>query len=108
MHSDAPGRTINRAARTDYDEMTNEMCTDFCFEHGFAYAGTEYYYECYCGNKLATGGIETTESDCNTPCRGDSEQPCGGPDRLTLYRRTSTGPQENPGVKDWPHIGCHA
>jgi hypothetical protein len=104
-YSDVPGRTINRAAASD-PEMTNEMCGDFCFDRGYAYAGTEYYYECYCGNTLAKAAKEVPESDCNTPCWGDETQPCGGGDRLTLYKRKVAGPQVNSGIKDWPSIGC--
>lgn len=89
--------------------MTNEICGKFCFEKGYAYAGTEYYDECFCGNKLAVGGVEVQKSDCNTPCKGAVSQPCGGPDRLTMYKRdVAAGPKENPGIKDWPSIGCYA
>lgn len=108
MHRDVPGRTINRAVTHDFDVMTNQMCADYCAEHDYAYAGTEYYYECYCGNVLAEGGIEAKDAaDCNTPCTGDSEEACGGGDRLTLYKRPVQGPVENPGPKNWPSIGCY-
>lgn len=89
--------------------MTNQKCGDFCFDKGYAYFGTEYYYECYCGNILAEGAKKAEDqTDCNTPCTGDTDQPCGGPDRLTLYKRTVDGPKENPGPKNWTSIGCYA
>lgn len=108
LYRDVPGRTISRAATHDFDDMTNEKCGEFCYDRGYAYAGTEYYYECWCGNILADEAEEATESDCNTPCTGDKDQSCGGPDRLTLYKRAIQGPKENPGPKNWPSIGCYA
>lgn len=87
--------------------MTNEMCAEFCFDGGFAYFGTEYHEECFCGDRLAKGTVKATEPECSTPCRGDPEQPCGGPDRLTLYKRLEGLPKVNPGWNDYESIGCY-
>ncbi|ROT36896.1 WSC domain-containing protein [Sodiomyces alkalinus F11] len=88
--------------------MTNEVCAEFCADNGFSYAGTEWFHECYCGNSLAPGGILANEADCNTPCAGDSAQPCGGGNRLTLYFNEGvTGPGVNPGVDGWESMGCY-
>lgn len=86
--------------------MTNEMCAEFCSE--YAYFGTEYREECFCGDRLAKRGVKTTESECDTPCRGDLEQPCGGGDRLTLYKNPGKVPKVNPGWNDYESIGCYA
>lgn len=89
--------------------MSNEACTTFCYGKGFAYAGTEYYNECYCGNALATGGIAANEADCTTACSGNATQACGGPNRLTMYKTSLiVGPSVNPGVGDWSSIGCYS
>nr|XP_036580691.1 WSC domain-containing protein [Colletotrichum truncatum]KAF6788686.1 WSC domain-containing protein [Colletotrichum truncatum] len=102
------GRTIAEAG-TSSNLMTNEVCTKFCFDKGFSYAGTEWYGECYCGNALAKGGVLANEADCVTPCNGNSTQPCGGPNRLTLYKTSLIiGPSVNPGVGDWSSIGCYS
>jgi hypothetical protein len=106
------GRTINQADLND-PAMTNQMCADFCFEKGYPYAGTEYYTECFCGSKLATGGVKTSEAECSTPCGGgDTSEPCGGPNRLTLYKTSliepPADPAENPGVDGWESWGCYA
>lgn len=98
------GRTINAASTTN-DEMTNEECMAFCFDGGFRFAGTEYYSECFCGQRLAAGAVKVDASECSTPCRGDDEQPCGGPSRLTLYN--TTGPVQNPGIGKWQAQGCY-
>ncbi|KAK2050271.1 galactose oxidase [Colletotrichum somersetense] len=102
------GRTISDAD-TANGQMSNDACTDFCFNKGFAYAGTEYYNECYCGNTLAKGGVIANEADCTTPCSGNATQPCGGPNRLSLYKTPQiVAPSVNPGVGDWSSIGCYA
>ncbi|KAF9879202.1 copper radical oxidase [Colletotrichum karsti] len=102
------GRTINDVATTS-NLMTNEFCTNFCFNKGFSYAGSEYYGECYCGNALAKGGVIANEADCTTPCNGNATQPCGGPNRLTLYKTALImGPSVNPGVGGWSSIGCYS
>ncbi|PTB46771.1 uncharacterized protein TrAFT101_003787 [Trichoderma asperellum] len=102
------GRTISAASTTDA-AMTNEECTSYCFGLDFPYAGTEYYTQCFCGTTLATGGTNTTATDCNTPCGGNSTQACGGPDRLTLYKSSKvTGPEVNPGPNGWVSQGCYA
>ncbi|WYZ34618.1 hypothetical protein EsH8_I_000894 [Colletotrichum jinshuiense] len=102
------GRTIS-AANTASNQMSNEACTTFCYGKGFAYAGTEYYNECYCGNALATGGIAANEADCTTACSGNATQACGGPNRLTMYKTSLiVGPSVNPGVGDWSSIGCYS
>ncbi|KAL3303215.1 wsc domain containing protein [Colletotrichum asianum] len=43
------GRALSAKA-TASDKMTNEVCASFC--DGFAYFGTEYSGECYCGYAL--------------------------------------------------------
>ncbi len=107
MNSDVAGRTINGASVANAS-MTNDVCTAFCFGKGFAYAGTEYSTECYCGSSLATGGVETDASQCSAACAGNSSQPCGGGNRLTLYKTDkATGPSVNPGVGDWVSMGCY-
>jgi hypothetical protein len=91
--------------------MTNQLCVEFCFEKGHPYAGTEFNTECYCGDKLATGGVKAPDADCNTPCGGAAAEPCGGPNRLTLYKTSGieepADPEVNPGVDGWTSLGCY-
>ncbi|KAJ9157373.1 Glyoxal oxidase-like protein [Pleurostoma richardsiae] len=103
------GRTINAATYGDNVNMTGANCVNYCSSKGYQYAGTEYYDECYCGSSLATGGVLASEADCNTPCTGNASEPCGGPNRLTLYySSTPVGPKPNPGVNNFTYIGCYA
>ncbi|KAG8982997.1 hypothetical protein FRB94_008174 [Tulasnella sp. JGI-2019a] len=77
--------------------MTNTLCQSTCAGMGYAYAGTEYADECYCGNTIG-GSLDLTDSDCNMTCAGDSTKLCGGSYRLSVYRSgastttTSTAP----------------
>lgn len=89
--------------------MTIEACVNFCFSKGFEFAGTEYSVECYCGSSLATAAALVADSDCSMACSGNSGEPCGGGNRLTLFHTTAiTGPQVNPGVNDYSYLGCYA
>ncbi|KAH6603806.1 wsc domain-containing [Trichoderma cornu-damae] len=70
------------------DSMTLESCADFC--KGFAYFGTEYGRECYCGNVLKQGSQRAAnQDDCSFPCAGDVEEFCGAGSRLELYKLLS-------------------
>jgi len=61
--------------------MTLEVCAERCA--GFLWFGTEYADECYCGNTLLSEDAPMEE--CNMVCDGDDMEPCGGPNRLSLY-----------------------
>ncbi|KAG5979836.1 hypothetical protein E4U43_006823, partial [Claviceps pusilla] len=101
------GRTINAASTADA-QMTNQKCMQFCFSRKFPYAGTEYASECYCGDRLAIGGIEVPASDCFMSCAGNKTQPCGGAGRLTLWKTSNvSAPSFNPGVNGWVSMGCY-
>ncbi|KAF5353807.1 hypothetical protein D9758_010585 [Tetrapyrgos nigripes] len=86
---------VNGAGRTLMHEMnlasnTIEACTTACFNAGFQFSGTEFADECYCDTKINTGGVQSTLTDCNMVCSGNSSEFCGGPNRLNLYNYTGT------------------
>lgn len=69
-----------------YDTMTLESCAANCTAAGpFAYFGTEYGRECFCGNSLHSSSQEAPDSECNMPCVGDATEYCGAGNRLELY-----------------------
>ncbi|KAK2773429.1 copper radical oxidase [Colletotrichum kahawae] len=55
-----------------------------CAAAGYALAGVEYAQECWCDNSIRFSGVSTTDG-CNMPCKGNTAEMCGGPDRLNLY-----------------------
>ncbi|KAF6805249.1 wsc domain containing protein [Colletotrichum sojae] len=78
------GRALD-AKGTASDKMTNEVCAQFC--DGFAYFGTEYSGECYCGNALPQTSLEAPQGDCNMLCSGNSTEYCGSGNRLSVYKK---------------------
>ncbi|CAB1106277.1 unnamed protein product [Ectocarpus sp. CCAP 1310/34] len=66
---------------TASDVMTLAFCADFCAE--YAYYGTQYGEECWCGNS----GYDTLgeSTDCNYDCSGDADETCGGFNAMSVY-----------------------
>lgn len=97
--NDGPFRTLSGATESS-DDMTNERCMAFCAGQGFAFAGTEWSRECWCGNSVAPTRIPATTlaslATCDFRCSGDNAQLCGGDAWLSLYEACEeTGPCEN-------------
>lgn len=92
--TDGPGRTLSGALYAD-DAMTNGKCMDFCTSKGYAFAGTEYRRECWCGNSVAPGRQPGTTvaslAGCSFKCGGDTTQYCGGDSWLSLYKKCAVG-----------------
>ena len=76
-------------ARMNDDQMTIQMCRDFCHrETGpMRYAGVQYTRECFCGiegsnyNRLG----RTWDSECDMTCGGNPNEICGGEWRMSIY-----------------------
>ena len=51
-----------------------------------------------CGNSIGGSGGPAADGDalCNMPCSGNSEQMCGGPNRLNVYEYTGVVPTPIP------------
>ena len=58
-------------------DMTNEMCQCLCLDEGKAYAGTQFFTQCYCGDNLPANDMKLPEADCASTCGGNSSQICG-------------------------------
>ncbi|KAF5325136.1 hypothetical protein D9619_009968 [Psilocybe cf. subviscida] len=82
----APERTLITAATTDPAGMTIEKCASFCMPLGFQFAGVEFGRECYCDNIIESTGAPATDG-CNMPCAGDSNEICGGANRVNIYNQ---------------------
>lgn len=68
------------------DNNTVDGCIAYCSSNGYTVAGMEYYYQCFCGNKLINGAtLADADTQCSTPCQGNATQFCGGPDRMSVY-----------------------
>jgi len=63
---------------------TPAQCAANCRALGYQFSGTEYANECYCGNTLPT--TNTTSTQCNMACAGDSTQFCGAGNRINIVQ----------------------
>ena len=65
------------------NDMTIEMCKEYCIQNGWAIAGVEYSKQCFCGNEIPTKMI--SQSKCKHRCRGNSDQMCGGSWAMNIH-----------------------
>ncbi|KZV98378.1 WSC-domain-containing protein, partial [Exidia glandulosa HHB12029] len=56
--------------------MTPQVCTAYCAENGYKFAGLEYSSECYCGNDLDATRLSAPDAACDSPCEGDPNSTC--------------------------------
>jgi hypothetical protein len=63
--------------------MTNEKCISYCRGAGFTLAGSEYGFQCFCGN-LLYDSVLLDNSNCNMTCSG-SNGVCGGAWALSVF-----------------------
>ncbi len=69
--------------------MTVEGCGNFCLWGGYKFAGLEYFHECWCANAIDSNStLAENPADCNAACTGNSNQVCGGGNRLSIYEWT--------------------
>ena len=52
---------------------------------GFHFAGVEAGFECWCGYVSPPKNKIAPASECNKPCRGDSDIKCGGDWRMNVF-----------------------
>jgi len=101
------GRTLPGAS-TRSDSMTNELCQSFCNNLGFAYSGTEFASECYCGNSAPVVG----SSACTLTCSAaGSTDLCGGPNALNVrYNSTvaASAAQASAVAASYTSQGCYS
>lgn len=70
----------NRVLEKRFDEPslnTNSKCIATCREIGYAFAGTQYSTQCFCGNSYDRLG-KLEESKCELACAGNAAEKCGG------------------------------
>ena len=89
----------------DSSNMTTASCAAFCST--YAYFGTEYSGECYCGNALSPESTNATLSDCSMTCSGDSTEICGGSGRLSFYQNSKFFAPAVPSFSGYTYQGCY-
>eukprot|EP00042_Codosiga_hollandica_P059481 m.917090 g.917090 ORF g.917090 m.917090 type:complete len:3519 (+) comp60171_c0_seq2:2-10558(+) len=69
-------RDLNGIFFYDAANLKPESCVQFCYQHGFAFAGLHWGSYCYCGDSAGTKGkVELTQ--CSATCPGNSSESCG-------------------------------
>ncbi|XP_066276089.1 uncharacterized protein [Branchiostoma lanceolatum] len=76
--------------------MTTESCIAACRAAGYTYAATEVSrsrwwrssHDCHCGREADFNrlGEAVCDSECNSRCRGNGNQKCGGRYRMSVYK----------------------
>lgn len=60
-------------------KMTPEYCAQACWTwRGYTMSATATGSECWCGDSINPASVPQDESKCNTACKGDSTEKCGG------------------------------
>jgi endonuclease/exonuclease/phosphatase family metal-dependent hydrolase len=85
-YTDSAARALPVFLGNGYD---TQRCIDAARARGLAYAGLQYYGECWGGT--AVGYERRTDTECNTPCSAAPSEMCGGGWRNSIYA-TSPAP----------------
>ncbi|KAG0653115.1 Xylobiase bxlB [Hyphodiscus hymeniophilus] len=82
------GRALTGSQPSQGATLSPQICVDVCAGHGFAFAGVEYGTQCFCGHSIASTSSIVTTSQCNTPCRNNPAENCGGTYRIEIFNST--------------------
>ncbi|GAA5890963.1 hypothetical protein JCM6882_008868 [Rhodosporidiobolus microsporus] len=84
-----------RSLSQSYDnpKATVDSCLDICEANGAKVCGLSYYGECYGGSSLNSISTVIDDSKCSSPCRGNSQQLCGGSEALSVFIITTRCPE---------------
>ncbi|KAJ9110132.1 hypothetical protein QFC19_001803 [Naganishia cerealis] len=89
--------------------MTVPLCKSYCNQLGYSMAGLRNGNQCYCDSTF-NGGSLLPDSQCSTPCAGNSTQFCGNAYTLSLYNSNATtyGAAEATAAHNTGWQGCYA
>jgi hypothetical protein len=79
---DGGSRDLSVFGGVDYSSMTAGYCATLC--SGYAYFGTQYARECWCGDSYGSFG---TSAGCTSSCTGDATEVCGGACANSVYKQ---------------------
>ena len=81
--------------------ITSSGCAKYCDSKGYSMAGTENGGQCFCGNSLVQSTLKPS-SDCSMACAGSASEVCGGPARLSVFKKS--GSTSSSRIKKRSHI----
>jgi hypothetical protein len=82
VDQDVPNRAL--PVQLGGSSETLESCTQLAKDAGYAYAGLQYYGQCFAGNTLRYALV--SDSECNTPCTANNSEMCGGSYRNSICK----------------------
>lgn len=102
-------KALTQSLDTNFANLTNEKCIDFCLEKGYAIAGTQSGSQCFCGNDISEQTLFIEETACATSCTGDDSEVCGDNQKLSVYAtfNISGSVFDRETVREeWIEVGC--
>ncbi|CAH1274250.1 FCGBP [Branchiostoma lanceolatum] len=77
---------------TTSNSMTTALCKAHCKRNGYAYAGTEFGKQCFCGTAADFAKCKTRPAkNCYKRCPGNGKEICGGVWRISVYEISGGG-----------------
>ena len=69
----------------EFAALTIPKCEDACYLRGYGFAGVQGGNQCWCGSYVG-GEWASNQTDCNTPCIGDTKTFCGGKGLVNVFQ----------------------
>ena len=70
--------------------MSLELCGAHCQSLGYYLFGTEYSYNCFCGNSISSALLY--DANCSFPCSGNKGEYCGAASKLSVWSLPGSPP----------------
>ena len=94
-------------------------CMTACYGAAqYAFAGTEFADECWCGNTPPPLANQALDEYCNMACTGDGNDACGGASYVSVYYDPTKyiagadpslyGPQTIQKAGNYNYLGCYS
>ncbi|KAF8421833.1 WSC domain-containing protein [Tirmania nivea] len=77
-YMDSTAKRIEPNVFVNQTSNENGLCQTTCKQNNWAFAGTEYNWECWCGNFIPNDSLLADDISCALQCSGDETQICGG------------------------------
>ncbi|KAH8882854.1 WSC-domain-containing protein [Thozetella sp. PMI_491] len=104
--TETDGRALHGVSYSDTNGMIIESCQAFCTSKNFPFAGVEYSQECYC-DKTIQAPSALGQKNCDMPCKGNSQELCGGSARVSIFNNTNwVAPKPPTKIGNWNYVSC--
>ncbi|KAI1770460.1 hypothetical protein F4818DRAFT_432954 [Hypoxylon cercidicola] len=84
-HPTLPSLEVNVSPEGGDAVLTIPKCENTCYLKLYNFAGVLEGNQCWCSSYVA-GGWASNQTDCNTPCTGDSNTFCGGTGLFNVFK----------------------